>query len=323
VTAAGDPCDTLLVTGAAGFIGKHLLAHLAGSPNRPKHVIGLDLRGGTSTPDIEWLDCDLTNEASVREALGRVRPDGVVHLAGLTGGKHGLGAYFRANVLACANVLAASTSLDRPPRILVVGSAAMYGVTEGDYVVVDEARPLVGTTPYGVSKILQEKWALLYSQVRSLPVVCVRPFNIMGPGQPESLVPAAFLRQVADVVAGRARDVLCGNLETQRDFLDVRDVAAAMWDLMTSGVDVEGQVFNIASGEPLGIREILDACIALGGRDVPVRQDPARLRKVDVPVIVGDATKLRRTAGWRPSIPWQQSLADMWRDIRPRISPPN
>ena len=304
---------TLLVTGAAGFLGRHLLERLRNEADRPRRVVALDLktRAAGALPTAEWTACDLTDVQAVRQAVAQIAPDGIVHLAGLTGGGDP-SAYFRINVQACEHLLSAAAQLTRPPRVLVVGSAAQYGLTGGSHEVVDETRPLLGTTPYGVSKILQEQWALMYGRARALPVVCVRPLNVIGPGQPSTLVPAAFLRQVADVLAGRAEEVRVGNLTAERDFTDARDVVAAMWALMRAGEPADGGVFNIASGSPVKIQHLLDGCIALSGRDIPVRQDPARFKPVDVPTIVGDATRLRELTGWGPTIGWRESLADTW-----------
>ena len=315
MTDALAACEALIVTGAAGFVGRHLLRHLANAPTRPRRIVAIDLHPGeVPAGGVEWLPCDLTDDRQVRATWRAVRPDGVIHLAGVTGGD--LGAIFRVNVAACGHLLAASASLEAPPRVLVVGSAAQYGLTRGGPEVVDESRPLLATAPYGVSKTLQETWALQYARA-GLPVVCARPFNIMGPGQPARLVPAAFLAQLADVLDGRAGEVCVGNTASRRDFTDVRDVAAALWALMCAGADADGQVVNIASGAATGIDEMLAACIALAETPVPVRQDPARLKAVDVPIVVGDATRLRELTGWRPRIDWRQSLAETWQQMRP------
>jgi GDP-4-dehydro-6-deoxy-D-mannose reductase len=306
--------ETVVVTGAAGFVGAHLLAHLAAAPNAPRRLVALDVCRGAAS-GVEWMVCDLTDAARVTAVFRDVTPQGIIHLAGVTSGAD-LRAYFAVNVLAAANLLSVAASLARPPRILVVGSAAQYGVTAGGHEVVAEDRPLLGRTPYAVSKTLQEQWALVYAREKSLPVVCVRPFNLMGPGQPGSIVPGAFLRQIADVMDGRAAEVLVGNTATSRDFVDVRDVVAALWALMTAPDAVAGQVFNIASGEAIRIREMLDACLGLAGCAVSVREDPARLRPNDVPTIVGDATKLRSLTGWQPRVSWRQSLCDMWEYLR-------
>jgi GDP-4-dehydro-6-deoxy-D-mannose reductase len=250
----------------------------------------------------------------VAALLHDVAPQAVIHLAGVTTGPD-LSRYFAGNVLAAEHLFRAAAALPRAPRVLVVGSAAQYGITTGGHEVVDEGRPLLGLTPYGVSKTLQEKWALAYVAARSLPAVCVRPFNLMGPGQPESLVPAAFLRQVAEVLAGRSQEVLVGNTWTARDFVDVRDVAAALWALATADQRVNGQVFNIASGEAVRIGDMLKACMELAGREVPVREDPARVRPNDVPTIIGDASRLRAATGWQPRIGWRDSLREMWRNL--------
>jgi GDP-4-dehydro-6-deoxy-D-mannose reductase len=260
---------------------------------------------------VEWLNCDLTDGPNVRRTLTELAPDGIIHLAGLTAGDDPA-AHFRLNVQAAESVLAAAAGLARRPRVLLVGSAAQYGLTTGTHEVVDERRPLLGGTPYAVSKTLQERWGLLYHQARGLPVVCVRPFNIMGPHQGGHLVPATFLRQVREVLAGREAELLVGNLTAERDFTDVRDVAAALWALMLAGPAADGRAFNIASGTPVRIGLMLEACIALSGRAIPVRQDPARLKAIDVPTIVGDATVLRELTGWRPVIGWRQSLTEMW-----------
>ena len=306
--------ETVVVTGAAGFVGAHVLAHLAAAPNAPRRLVALDVRRGAAS-GVEWMACDLTDAARVAAVFRDVTPQGVIHLAGVTSSPD-LSRYFAVNVQAAEYLLSACAELARPPRVVVVGSAAQYGIVTGRHETVDETRPLLGRTPYGLSKTLQEQWALAYHAARGLPVVGVRPFNLMGPGQPESLVPAAFLHQVAEVLAGRAAEVCVGNTWTERDFIDVRDVVAAMWALMVAPGEVAGQVFNVATGEPLRIGDMLDACVALAGREIPIRPDPARIRPNDVPTIVGDAGKLRSLTGWRPRISWRQSLRDTWDAIR-------
>jgi GDP-4-dehydro-6-deoxy-D-mannose reductase len=306
--------ETVLVTGAAGFVGGHLLAHVAAAPNAPAEIVAVDVRQAAGGP-AEWVACDLTDAASVAAVMEERAPQAVIHLAGLMAAPdpHDL---FAANVQAADNLLAAAATLPHPPRMLFVGSAAQYGVTAGEFEVLDETRPLLASSLYGVTKTLQEAWALACGEARSIPVVCVRPFNLMGPGQPRSLVPAAFLHQVADVVDGRAKEVCVGNTSTSRDFTDVRDIVAAIWALAAGGEGAIRQVFNIASGHPVRIQDMLEACLALAGRPVPVRQEPSRIRVHDVPTIIGDAAKLRQATGWQPRIPWRQSVQDMWDALR-------
>lgn len=314
---AGVRHSVVLVTGAAGFVGRHLLRFLQQASEGPERIIALDVRA-VGVPDcgdrVLWVKSDLTEYQEVRKVLKEIQPDGIIHLAGVTSSDD-LRTYFAANVQACEHILSTASELPDWPRVVVVGSAAQYGIISGEYEMVDESRPLLGSTPYAVSKILQEKWALLYNRFESLPVICARPFNIIGPGQPAHLVPATFLHQVADVLNGRAKEVCVGNTSAYRDFTDVRDVVAALWALMNAEGSANGQAFNIASGQPVRIADILDACIELGGREIPVRQDLQRFRALDVPIIVGDPSKLCEMTHWRCQIPWQQSLMDMWREV--------
>jgi nucleoside-diphosphate-sugar epimerase len=167
-----------------------------------------------------------------------------------------------------------------------------------------------------VSKTVQEQWALLVGRAAPMHVTCVRPFNLLGPGQPADLVPATFLHQIARAVDGEIEEVLVGNTDTARDFIDVRDMAAATWALMKSDKVSPGAVFNLCSGEPVTIEEMLRACLELAGRPVPVRCDATRLKAFDVPKIVGNPAKLRSVTDWRPRISWKQSLEDMWHALR-------
>ncbi len=309
---------TVVVTGAAGFVGRHLLRHLREAENGPDRIVAWDLREPDergAAPEAEWRRVDLADAGQVARALDEDGPDAVLHLAGVARADD-LQTYFRANVAGCRNLLAAAADWSEPPRVLVVGTAAQYGITSGDNEVVEESRPLLARTPYGVTKIMQEQWALLVHEAGDVPVVAVRPFNIMGPGQPPSLVPAAFLHQVLDVLDGRQEAVRVGNVETCRDFTDVRDAAAALWLLVSADEAVLGTVYNVASGEAIRIREMLEASLDLAGQEIPVRTDPSRFKTVDVPSIVGDAGRLAAATGWRPTIPWRQSLADTWAALR-------
>jgi GDP-4-dehydro-6-deoxy-D-mannose reductase len=312
--ATGIP-RRILITGAGGFVGRHMLAHLAGLASGPEEVLAIDRTiPRNPAPGANWVPCDLADRAQVAAVVARFRPEAILHLAAVLGGND-LQACFTANVLAAEQVLGASSSLSPMPRVVLVGSAAQYGSAGPGVTVVDESHPLNGETPYGVSKTMQERWALLYGTTRSLPVICTRPFNLLGPGQSTSLVPGAFMSQVQDVLQGGAAAVRVGNLSSRRDFVDVRDVVAAFWALLTTGAEACGKVFNISSGEATGIQELLDACLDLGGGGIPVERSADRMKAVDVSSMVGDASRLRAQTGWRATIPWRQSLADMWRHL--------
>jgi GDP-4-dehydro-6-deoxy-D-mannose reductase len=307
--------ERVLVTGAGGFVGGHLLAYLSGLEQGPGAVLAVD-RSPRQAPRgaVDWASCDLTSRAQVSAVVAGFRPDAILHLAAVVG-ESDLEASFAANVQAAEVVLSEASRLPRPPRLVVVGSAAQYGEIGPGASVVSETQPLRGETPYAVSKILQERWALLYWAARSLPVICTRPFNLLGPGQSTKLVPATFLAQVRQVLRGEKSHVEVGNLSSRRDFVDVRDAVAAFWSLVTTGPEADGQVFNVAAGVSTGIEELLDACLELGGGGVPVRRSGDRVKPVDVSSVTGDPAKLRAQTGWRSVIPWRQSLADMWRHL--------
>ncbi len=304
---------TVLVTGAAGFVGSHLLQCLKKIENPPDHIVGLDLHGGSPQDGVDWEICDLENAKEVDARLEKWVPDGIIHLAGILRSES-LQDLFRANVVGCANLLGASANLSKPPRILVIGTAAQYGILRGNNEIVDERRPLNPVTPYGISKTMQEQWALLYASLGKVPVCCVRLFNMMGPGQPSSLVPASFFKQIFSVLDGKKNQISVGNLETERDFTDVRDVVKALCHLLHTSKEISGEVFNIASYRCVRIRDILRTCIELSNLDIPIHQNPTHLKKYDVLSIVGNSDKLTRTIQWEPTIPWRKSLEDMWRE---------
>jgi len=150
-----------------------------------------------------------------------------------------------------------------------------------------------------------------------VPVTCVRVFNVLGPGQSPELVPAAFLHQIASILKGDAEEIKVGNLDTARDFTDIRDVVSALWLLLTADDRVVGEVFNVASGNATRIGDILEECIRLSGRQIRIAQDTSRMRKTDVRSICGDIQKIRRVLDWSPRLDWKQSLRDMWELIEP------
>jgi GDP-4-dehydro-6-deoxy-D-mannose reductase len=170
-----------------------------------------------------------------------------------------------------------------------------------------------------VSKATQDLLGLQYALSYGMRIVRVRPFNHIGPGQNERFVVSSLARQIAEIEARRSDPVLLvGNLEAQRDFLDVRDVVRAY--ALVARADFAGDVFNVASGVARPIQAVLDHLLCLTQVDVDVHEDPARLRPSDIPVLVGDATKLRQATGWQPEIAFERSLSDTLDGWRRRIA---
>jgi GDP-4-dehydro-6-deoxy-D-mannose reductase len=224
------------------------------------------------------------------------------------------GATLTNNILAQLHVLQAALKLKPLPRVLVVGSNEEYGGVQAR--VVNEAAPLCPVTPYGVSKVTQDLMGLQYFLSHHLPVIRVRPFNHIGPRQAPTFAIASFARQIARIEAGKQRPVLSvGNLKVQRDFTDVRDVAAAYVAAVERGQP--GEVYNVGSGRLRVLEDAVRTLLGLTERRIQVKAQAGRRRPVEVPGHRCDATRLRRTTGWRPVYRFDRSLRDTldyWRE---------
>jgi len=219
------------------------------------------------------------------------------------------------NIRGQLNVLLATIAMDTYPRILVVGSADEYGIVAPEELPIRETNPLRPNSPYAVSKVAQDMLGYQYYASHKLPVVRVRPFNHIGPGQSPAFVTADFAKQVAEAEAGLREPVMrVGNLEARRDFSDVRDIVRGYYLAVSEGEP--GQVYNLGAERSYSIREVLDILLALSEVPMTVGSDPARLRPSDVPEIVADCTRFRSQTGWRAEIPLERSLRDIlnyWR----------
>jgi GDP-4-dehydro-6-deoxy-D-mannose reductase len=252
----------------------------------------------------------LLDSAAVRDVVAGAAPDAIVHLAGQAfvplSVVDPLGT-LAVNATGTAHVLEAARAVRA--RVLVVSSAEVYGIQRPERMPLDETAVLRPGNAYAASKVAAETYALAWHRSYGLDVVVARPFNHIGPGQDERFVVASFARQLADIAGGAPPLLRVGNLEAQRDFLDVRDVAAAYVLLLANGR--AGEVYNICSGRPVAIREVLRQLITIARVPVEIRDDPERMRSSDLPILSGDATKLRAETGWEP----QYSLAASLRDI--------
>ena len=244
--------------------------------------------------------------------LQAVRPDWVFHLAAsssVAASWEDPAETLTNNLGAQANLFASLVRLDRLPRVLVVGSADEYGAPEHDDALLDEGAPLRPITPYGVSKVAQDYLALQYHLSHGLPVVRVRPFNHVGPGQSPAFAIASFARQVARIEAGLDEPVLrVGNLESRRDFTDVRDVVRAYGLAIEQGRP--GEVYNIGSERSVALREVVDMLLGMSRTRIEVELDPSRTRPVEARAYRCDSSRFRRLTGWQPSIPLEQTLRD-------------
>ncbi|MCX7622424.1 MAG: GDP-mannose 4,6-dehydratase [Thermomicrobium sp.] len=314
-----------LITGASGFVGSHLAERLATSGQW--EVIGLSARPSPPSPFVaQHLVCDLLNADLVRKTLAHWRPDVIFHLAAVSyvprSFQDPVGTIAN-NMIAQVHVLEAARTLQPPPIVVVVSSSDAYGLVYEDELPVRETQPFRPLSPYGVSKAGQDLLGLQYYLAYRLPVVRVRPFTHIGPGQSERFAISGFARQIAEAELGLAPPVLLvGDLEVERDLLDVRDVVRA-YELLAEE-RFAGEVFNIASGRSWRLSDVVERLLALARVRIRVEQDPGRLRPVDVRVLRGDASALHAATGWRPEIPLERTLLDTldyWRrTLRPTRS---
>lgn len=312
----------VLITGVAGFVGRHLAAQLieAGEHEvwglaRPGHETdGLD-------PRITLIQADLQQRELVDRAITQARPEAIYHLASQSSVAKSLKDPLPTivnNVVGQVNLLEACAEHARDVRILVIGSNEEYGLTRPDELPIRETKELRPISAYAVSKVTQDALGHQYFATHGLQIIRVRPFVHTGPGQASTFVTPAFSRQIAEMEAGlREPQMRVGYLDGQRDFTDVRDVARGYRLLIERGTP--GEVYNLGTGVPRSIRSILDGLLALTSVKPVVETDPALIRPLEVPVQYPDCSKLHAATGWTPLIPFEQTLRDVLDDWRARI----
>jgi GDP-4-dehydro-6-deoxy-D-mannose reductase len=315
---------TVLVTGAAGFAGGHLLELLAGDPRNhlvawrrpaegrsgpPKTPAPLALEG-----PVTWDDVDLLDKTAVREALARARPSLVYHCAGAA---HVGKAWqtteptFAINVGGTHHLIEGlRTTGNRSARVLIPGSSLVYAAADEP---LTEDHPLRPASPYGLSKLAQEMLGV--ENAGGPAVVVARAFNHVGPRQDPWFAASGFARRIADIEAGRwAPEIQVGNLDARRDLTDVRDTVRAYLLIAASGQP--GRAYNVCSGRAVAMREVLDMLLARARLAIRVVPDAARLRPNDQPLVVGDPRRIHDELGWSAGIPLEKTLDDLldyWR----------
>jgi GDP-4-dehydro-6-deoxy-D-mannose reductase len=304
-----------LVTGITGFVGGHLAEHLLAEGLR---VTGCSRRGQWP-PAIEQLrhrvrllECDLADERAADRLLTNGPYDVFFHLAGLANPRDCLADLERArreNVAATRNLYEAIRRSGQRPRVLFVSSSYVYGQPRPEELPVSTACPIRAEHPYAASKWAAEQSSIEYATEHGLDIVRVRPFNHTGPRQPAGYIVSDWARQIALVEAGKSPPVLSvGNLDTRRDYTDVRDVVRAYRLLVEKAAT--GSVYNLGSGSSHSGREILQMLCRLSRTPIHTETDAALLRAGEAPEIVADASPLRELTGWRPQIDLETTLRD-------------
>jgi GDP-4-dehydro-6-deoxy-D-mannose reductase len=257
-------------------------------------------------------EVDVTDLSALSEALVGFDPEAVYHLAALTSvGKSftGPSEVVRVNALGTLSVLEAARQCVKPPSVLIVSSAEVYGAVKESELPIGEGAPLKPTSPYAASKIAAEYLGVQAHLAYGLPVIRVRPFNHVGPGQSTHFAVPALASRIVAAKKNRADWIPVGYLGARRDLTDVRDVVRAYRILMSS--DSAGEVYNVCSGKAVSIDEVAHRLLDLAGADLELRPDPSLVRPVDVPVLLGDPGKLERQTGWKPEIDLDRTLSDV------------
>lgn len=312
----------VLVTGVTGFAGSHLVDYLL--PQEDYEIFGIQ-RWRSRTENIEHfadkitlLECDLRDATNTFEIIAKIKPDWIFHLAAQSFVPTSWVApteSLTTNVLAQVNIFEAVRRLGLRTRIQLACSSEEYGMVYPDEVPIRETNPLRPLSPYAVSKVAQDMLGYQYWMSWKVDSVRTRGFNHEGPRRGPVFVASDFAKQIADIEKGLKKPVLSvGNLEAQRDFTDVRDMVRAY--VLALEKCEPGEVYNICSGKAWTIQKVLDYLLGMTTAKIEVREDPARLRPSDVPILLGDNSKFVKATGWQPTIPFEQTLKDMleyWR----------
>ena len=313
--------NTILVIGAAGFVGGHLLRHLSGDPSLSICATKLPFEtiDTAACPQVRVFDLDIIAPDSTRVLLEELRPATIIQLAaqssvGLSFEKPEL--TMNINVIGSLHVMEAVRSACPDCTVLMVGSSEQYGPVPQELQPVKETTRLDPVSPYAISKTAAESMAALYVKSYDLKILLVRAFNHIGPGQMPLFVVSDFARQIAMIEKNQMEPVMrVGNLSALRDFTDVRDIVRGYRMLTLTGRP--GQVYNIGSGKSVPIQSILDILVSYAKVPVRIEVDPAKFRPVDVPEIRADITKIQADTKWCPEIPLETSLLDSlnyWRN---------
>jgi len=304
-----------LIIGAAGFVGKYLAYELKSSG---WDVCGTRLPTESVSLEIPVKGLDILDVAAIKGLLKKINPDCIFHLAA----QSSVAVSWKqpaltvdVNIKGAVNLLEAVRDMDKPPKVLLVGSGEEYGYVLPDEIPITEDITLRPGNIYAGTKAAQGMLGQIYARAYGLEIIIVRAFNHIGPGQTDTFVVPSFCKQVAEIEAsGGTGTIKVGNLDAKRDFTDVRDIVRAYRLLIENGSS--GEIYNVGRGEAIAISGILDKIIKLSDADITIEKDPERMRPSDVPVIEADISKLTACTGWKPEVPLEETLRDVLNEWR-------
>jgi GDP-4-dehydro-6-deoxy-D-mannose reductase len=319
---AASKRSRLLVTGAAGFVASHLGEICA--EREDLELVGLQRPTSVTRPlpagFVSGVEADLLDQEGLKAAVEQARPDLIIHLAGQSSVHESYrnpGSTLLANVLGTQHLLFAAERAS-VRRVLVVGSADEYGDVRPEDVPLREDRPLAPLSPYAVSRVAQGALCAEFARRKTVDIVRTRTFPHTGKRRGAVFAESSFARQIAEIELEHARPVIhVGNLDAIRDFSDVKDVIHSYLLLLERGES--GAVYNVCSGKGVAMRDILSALVALSNVKVEIQVDPERLRPSDLPVLIGDPSRLKAATGFAPSGDLGSALADLLADWRAAV----
>lgn len=323
ITNKGGRLLKALITGITGFAGSHLAEYLLArgdveiygtyrARSRMDHIAHI-------VDHIRLVECELQDREAVEQTIAQIKPEHIYHLAAqsfVPASWSSPAETLMNNIVSQLHIFEAVRAADIPCKIQVACSSEEYGLVYPGELPVQETNPLRPQSPYAVSKIAQDFLGYQYYQSYGMSIVRTRTFNHTGPRRGERFATSNFAKQIAQIELGlQPPHVYVGNLQARRDFTDVRDVVKAYWLALERGVP--GSVYNISSGSTRTIQEVLDTLLSFTSAPVQILVDPKRLRPSDVEVLLGDATAFCEQTGWKPEIPFRQTMRDLlqyWRD---------
>ncbi len=318
----------ILITGISGFVGGHFVHHLT-TRHRDLEIHGISRSRPAwdfvpAMPELihnsHFHQADLRDIPKIKSLIEEIQPDYILHLAAQSSVAESWKTpvdSFMNNTNIFLNIIDTVRLNDFSARVLSVGSSEQYGIVSEKDLPLDEKSPQKPANPYAVARVAQEQLARIYADGYGLDICCTRSFNHCGPGQSDRFVVSSIVRQFVQIAHGAQEPVIhIGNGAIVRDFIDVRDVVMAYYFLLAGGK--RGEVYNICSGKGRSIRDIVTLLSEMYHIEVQVRQEQFQIRPIDNPRIIGSYQKIQNDMGWKPRIPFEESLRSIYQywDIR-------
>ena len=316
---------TVLVTGASGFVGRHLCQRLL--EEGVSQIVGVvrhaaDREGLPRDPRFKAVLADVLDAPAIEELITSYRPHEIYQLAAQSSvalSWEDPRQTYEINIFGQLNLLESLLKSQVEASVLIPGSSEVYGKVLPEQVPITEDHPLRPDSPYAVSKAAQDLLGYQYYSAYKMRILRTRSFNHTGPGQNPAFVCSDFARQIAQIEAGQHQPVIqVGNLEPKRDFTDVRDVVRAYIELIRKGRPE--QPYNVCSGRAYAMGEILEMLLAMSGKRIEVEVTEDRFRPSDLPILLGDNRRIREDTGWSPAISIEKSLRDLLDYWRARVA---